>query len=170
MIKDTAYNLEVHLQRIDEKLVYMTTDGAADSVAIADLQDEREVTKHCLLVCNDVRARVESLQIDQRPSLQGAPYTGTVVSVKDHSEAQFIAYKMLKKRQKKLADTMSRLQQRLSFITSADTPRRDHEISQLEEDINISRQCSEICNKASDQASDQKINLIGERIADDDTD
>jgi len=50
MIKDTAYNLEIRLQRIDEKI----TSIAADSPSLPedssiDLQDEKDMTVQYVL-------------------------------------------------------------------------------------------------------------------------
>jgi hypothetical protein len=40
----------------------------------------------------------------------------------------------------------------------------------LQEDLDISKQCLEVCNQASSQVSTHKIHIIGEVVADDDTD
>src|ERR1700761_862612 len=68
MIQDTAYNLELHLRRIDEKLARLTVDNANTSSGSIDLEDEREVTKQCLRICEDARSYIESLS-DRESSL-----------------------------------------------------------------------------------------------------
>src|SRR5688572_894081 len=68
MIMDTAYNLEIHLQRIDEKLALFTTENPGASDTSVDLKDERAVTKQCLRICEDAKSYIESL-IDREPSL-----------------------------------------------------------------------------------------------------
>ena len=50
MIKDTSYNLELHLQRIDEKLTQLNTDNIKFSEISINLEDEREVTEKCLRI------------------------------------------------------------------------------------------------------------------------
>lgn len=61
MAKDTAYNLGVHLQRIDDKLAQSTFDNACNSEIRVDLEDERKATIQCLRICEDGKSRVESL-------------------------------------------------------------------------------------------------------------
>jgi hypothetical protein len=61
MAKDTAYNLGVHLQRIDEKIAQSTFDKACNSDIRVDLEDEREATIQCLCICEDAKSLVKSL-------------------------------------------------------------------------------------------------------------
>lgn len=42
-IKETDYKLNIHLQRIDEKLARIIPEGAPNSASV-NLQDEKEVT------------------------------------------------------------------------------------------------------------------------------
>lgn len=60
MIQDTAYNLEVQLHRVDEKMARFT-DNANILKSTVDLKDERDVTKQCLRICEDARSYLESL-------------------------------------------------------------------------------------------------------------
>ena len=53
MIQDTAYNLQVHIQRIDEKMAPFTTNTISD--LNIDLEDERVVAKQCLQICEEAR-------------------------------------------------------------------------------------------------------------------
>lgn len=61
MTQDTAYNLGVHLQRIDEKMARSTFDNACNSDISVDLEDERKATIQCLSICEDAKSRVKSL-------------------------------------------------------------------------------------------------------------
>ena len=61
MIQDTAYNLELYLQRIDEKMEIFKINCTGSSDFTGDLNDEREVTKQCLRVCEDARHVIESI-------------------------------------------------------------------------------------------------------------
>ena len=74
MIQDTAYNLEVHLQRIDQKTAQFTSENTNISDISIDLNDEREVTKQCLRVCEDARSYIESLTIRESSLLQVVPH------------------------------------------------------------------------------------------------
>jgi hypothetical protein len=73
MTQDTAYNLGVHLQRIDEKMERFNIDSISTSDLTVGLSDEREVTKHCLRVCEDARHYTKSLASREFSFLQGQP-------------------------------------------------------------------------------------------------
>jgi hypothetical protein len=77
MIKDTAYNLEMRLQRIDEKITNLAADRQTllEDSSI-DLQDEKAVTVQCLRICERASSYIKSLQ-DEQPALQTeAPQQG----------------------------------------------------------------------------------------------
>ena len=74
MIQDTAYNLEVHLQRIDQKTAQFTSENTNTSDISIDLNDEREVIKQCLRVCEDARSYIKSLTIRESSLLQEVPH------------------------------------------------------------------------------------------------
>src|ERR1700761_5194449 len=68
MIQDPAYNLELHLRRIDEKMTRLNIENTNTSGASIDLEDEREVPKQCLRICEDAKSYIESLS-DRESSL-----------------------------------------------------------------------------------------------------
>ncbi|KAA8646129.1 uncharacterized protein ATNIH1004_007555 [Aspergillus tanneri] len=142
MIQDTAYNLEVHLQQIDEK---MTTD----------LEDEREVTKQCLRVCEDAKSYIESLTNRETHLLQGegSPQTTAEYDMRQFFEAQLLTRQALYENRDSFAQIISRLGKRLESL----------------EDTNTPKQCLEVCKVAS-EVSRQKIYRIGEVTADGDSD
>ena len=74
MIQDTAYNLEVHLQRIDQKTAQFTSENTNTSDISIDLNDEREVIKQCLRVCEDARSYIKYLTIRESSLLQEVPH------------------------------------------------------------------------------------------------
>jgi hypothetical protein len=55
-------------------------------------------------------------------------------------------------------------------MASNGDPDDESEMLRLQEEINIQKQCLEVCKQASAQVSSQKIHIIGEVIADDDCD
>ncbi len=61
MIKNTAYDLETRLQRIDASL---RTDSTSADISV-DLPDERVVTRQCLRICQDAQSYLKSLQDGQ---------------------------------------------------------------------------------------------------------
>lgn len=66
--------------------------------------------------------------------------------------------------------TMGRLQERLNSVTFNGGPERESETLQFQKEIEIAKQCLDVCKEASQQVSSQKLNIIGEVIADDDCD
>lgn len=168
MVQDTAYDLDMHLQRIDEKLALLTAqDDSASDVSI-DLEDEREVTKQCLRICEDAKSFIESLTQRESAVLQEVPRNVTSDDVEKRFEAQLLTRQTLDENRAGFTDIISRLQARLnSLITNGN--RSSEERLALQEDIQISRQCLEVCNMAS-EVSRQKIYRIGEVVADGDSD
>ncbi|KAK4089230.1 hypothetical protein Purlil1_6219 [Purpureocillium lilacinum] len=85
----------------------------------------------------------------------------------DTFEAQLLTRQALAENRDRVVEVIGRLRERLeSIILDGNTDAR----LQLLEDINTSKQCLEVCNMASSQVSQQKIHIIGEVIADGDSD
>ena len=168
MIKDTTYNLEIRLQRIDEKI----TSVAAGRPTLAEdsninLQDEKAVTVQCLRICERASSFIKSLQ-DGQPAIQRESTQQSAGYVLNQFEAQLLTQKSLNENRDNLLETIGRLRERLSAITSNGGPDGERETLLLQEEINISKQCIEVCKEASNQVSSQKIHIIGEVIADED--
>ncbi len=165
MIKDTTYNLEVRLQRVETSLSTDSTSADAD----IDLEDEKEVTSQCLRVCENAQSYLETLQ-NGRASLRREATTPTGV-VQSQFEAELIMTRTLMESRSNFIQTISRLQERLVTITSTEGAERELETSRLREDISISKQCLEVCQMATDQVHHhRKIHSVGEVRADDDSD
>jgi hypothetical protein len=166
LIKDTSYSLEVRLRRIEALIV---TDGSATHNTSVDLEDEREATLQCIRICEDAKSYLDSLQ-NQQPSLrQPAPVTLSD-TVHSQFEAVLKTSQVLNQNQENLAQTIRDLQQRLSSFLSSEGPQRSSQEERLRADIDMSRQCLEVCKIASEQLRYQKIHTIGEVHAEDDTD
>jgi hypothetical protein len=121
LTKYTAYDLEMQLQRIDERIVQNTN---------LNLEDESTVTKQCLRICEDTMAYIESLTSQEPTLTQEAPKNAAEDSIQN------------------LQLVVDRLRQRLeSPIEKAS--RNDEERLRLQEDINVLKQCLEICETAS---------------------
>lgn len=169
MIQDTAYDLEVHLQRIDEKMERFNIDKTSISDSTVDLSDEREVTKQCLRVCDDARHYIESLTSREFLLLQRRPQEDTKDSEQSCFEAQLLTRQALNDNRDNFSAIITQLRDRLERLVLKNDPSDEKERSRLQEDINTSKQCLEVC-KAAKEVSSQKIYRIGEVIADGDSD
>lgn len=165
MIQDTAYNLEVHLQRIDEKMALSTTATTPGDTSI-DLNDERAVTKQCLRICEDARSYIDSLT-DREPSLQHETTSEHPEDEQNQFEAQMLTRKALDENRDKFAEIIGRLRGRLE---SSALDEGDNDRARLQEDIDNYKQCLELCKRASDEVSRRQIYTIGEAVADGDSD
>jgi len=133
------------------------------------LKDERAVTKQCLLICEDARSYIESLTKRESSLLQEAPQNAAEEYMRDRFEAQLLTRQALDGNRDRFAEIIGRLRGRLESLALNGDPRNDNERLRLQEDINISKQCLEVCKVAS-EVSHQKIYRIGEVIADGDSD
>jgi len=174
MVKDTSYNLELRLQRIEEAIAAAAADSntaaelGAEASASINLQDEREVTRQCLRICQDAQSYIESLQKEQSSELPTiSPLEG---SVRSQFEAELRTSRMLNENRESVVQTISYLQRRLASVVMASNDREHSQVATLLEDINVAKQCLEVCKEASSQIQQRKIHVIGEVIADDDND
>jgi hypothetical protein len=166
MIQDTSYDLELRLRRIDEKMTRLNIENTNSSGVSIDLEDEREVTKQCLRICEDARSYIESLSNRESSLLPEAPQN---VVEENSFEAQLRTRQALDENRDSFAETIDHLRKRLESLVQNDDPEKDNERSRLQADINISKQCLDVCKVAS-EVSRQKVYRIGEVIADDDSD
>ena len=170
MIKDTTYNLEMHLQRIDEKITSVDTNRPTllEDSSI-DLQDEKAVTVQCLSICERASSYIKSFQ-DEQPVLQHDAPQQSAKYVWDQFEAQLLTQKSLNENRNNLLETIVRLRERLDSINSNGGTDGESETLRFQEEINFSKQCLEVCRQASNQVSSQKIHIIGEVVAEEDCD
>ncbi|EED17217.1 conserved hypothetical protein [Talaromyces stipitatus ATCC 10500] len=169
MIQDTVYNLELRLRRIDEKMAQFPLNDCDASSTSIDLKDERAVTQQCIRVCKDARSYIESL-ISRDSSLLPHLHVSHNGSedVQGISEAQQRTRQVLDESQSQFEDVIGHLQRRLQSLLLEREP-NDTERLRLQEDIDISRQCLEVCKTAS-EVSRQKIYRVGEVVADGESD
>ncbi|KAH8678494.1 hypothetical protein BX600DRAFT_149713 [Xylariales sp. PMI_506] len=168
IIKDAVYDLEMHLRHIDEKLTGMAGgDGTSVSNTTIDLQNERDVTRQCLNICETAAAYIQSLQ-DGNPVLQEM-LPGSADTTQDKFAVQLETNQVMNDARDKFAEKIGRLQQRLDWLDSSDNPDRDRERVQLQQEIDVSRQCLEVCRQVSGQVT-KKVHTIGEAVAEPDSD
>ena len=166
MIQDTAYSLELHLRRIDEKMAQLTIEHVNTPGISIDLKDEREVTKQCLRVCEDAKSYLQSLSNRASSLLHGTPPSAVR---EQFYEAQLRTSQALDETRDSFTQTLGHLSRRLESLVQNATSESDNERMRLESDINTSKQCLDVCNMAS-EVSRQKVYRIGEVIADGDSD
>lgn len=166
MIQDTEYNLELRLRRIDEKTTRSSIENTNASGVSIDLGDEREVTKQCLRICEDAKSYIESLS-DREPSL--LPEHPQKAAGNDSFEAQVRTRQALDKHRNGFVETIGYLQKRLDGLIQDGGPGQDNERSRLQADVNISKQCLEVC-KVANEVSRQTVFRIGEVIAEGESD
>ncbi|OAA40900.1 hypothetical protein ISF_09789 [Cordyceps fumosorosea ARSEF 2679] len=169
MVKDTMYQLNLQLQRINDKMENWPPTGGVDSSATKpaiDLDDERQVTKQCLQICEDAKLYLESLACRDSPLLD-QPALGSSAILQQRFEAQLLTRQALNDNQASLVNIITRLRERLeTVLTDGDSGER----LRLNEDMHASRQCLEVCKLASSEVTNQKIHIIGEVVADGDSD
>lgn len=169
MIKDTAYNLEVHLQQIDEKLTRYNSQGDNAPDTSIDLQDERAVTQQCLRICKNASSYIESLANRESTLLQDGRQNDTEDSFRDDLQAQELTRQAINTSQASFLRVINCLGERLQSMVLNKGAGDENERSRLQEDINISKQCLQVC-KVAGEISSQRIHKIGEAIAEDDSD
>ncbi|KAH7330540.1 hypothetical protein BKA65DRAFT_509594 [Rhexocercosporidium sp. MPI-PUGE-AT-0058] len=170
MVKDTAYNLEIRLQRIDDKMAALTSyHSTPQEGSSIDLQDEKAVTIQCLRICERATSYIQSLQNEQ-PTLQREALGQSAGEILRQFEAQLLTQKTLTENRDKLTETMRCLRERLESVTLNRSEDCETDTLRLKEEIEFSKQCLEVCREATSQVSTQKIHIIGEVIADGDCD
>ncbi|KAL4934235.1 uncharacterized protein BDV17DRAFT_248728 [Aspergillus undulatus] len=170
MVKDTSYSLEEHLQRIDEKLARLTIENNDGLGGNIDLKDERAVTKQCLRICEDARSYIESLTNRESVLRQDSSQNVTgEAAVQQRFNVQRLTRQALDENQKSFVEIIGHLQKRLEDLIVNGDSGDNNERLRLQEDLDISKQCLEVCQVASD-VSNQKIFKIGEVVADGESD
>ena len=167
-MKNTIYDLQLRLQRIDDKVHSLTQSSVGDaSSASVDLGNERQVTARCLQICQDAKSFFESLTQGNPNLLQGTFQGGCEADLRDEFEAQLLTRQIVNDSQQSLVKTIARLRERLELVVVGGDA---NDRSRLQEDIQMSKKCLEVCTMASNEVTNQKIHIIGEVTADGDSD
>jgi hypothetical protein len=99
--------------------------------------------------------------------LQDVSSGSSANDLQDQFEAQLLTRQALVENQTSFVNIITRLRERLeSAVLDGDANER----SRLQEDIQISKQCLEVCKLASNEVSSQKIHIIGDAVAEGDSD
>lgn len=170
VIKDTTYNLEVHLQRIDDKLAQYKSGITHTADTSIDLCDEKVVTQQCLRICQNASAYIETLTSQESAVLKGAPQTTQKETMSGDFEAQVLARQAFSASQATLSGVINSLTDRLqTIVVEKKGDETTQERSRLQDDLDMSRQCLEVCKMAG-EVYHQKIHTIGEAVAEDNSD
>ncbi|KAJ5194895.1 uncharacterized protein N7498_008333 [Penicillium cinerascens] len=143
LIQDTAYNLEVNLQRVNEKMSRFILDNINTLDISIDINDEKEVAKKCLRICEDVRSCIESRANRESFILQERPQNATEDDMQTCFEAQALTRQVLEESRDSFTQVIGRLQKRLESLLPNMNPGDDNERLRLQHDINTSKQCLE---------------------------
>ena len=168
IIQDTTHDLNVQLQRIDEKMSSLTAEKPRSLDAGINLKDERAVTGQCLHICQEAKTYLESL-VSKEKILQAPNDLGPGKDAPDQFEAQNLTRESIDNYRDGFAETIGRLKERLDAMLSAEAPNNEQR-AQLQKDILASQQCLEVCKEASNEVSRRRIYQVGEAVSDGDSD
>ncbi|KAK2038159.1 hypothetical protein LZ31DRAFT_508471 [Colletotrichum somersetense] len=169
MVKDTSYNLNIRLQRIDDKIALLPQNPTENHDTNIDLSNERAVTERCLRICEDATSYLESLA-NQEPLSQPRRSWEHSRDRQLNFEAPNLTRQVLDQNRDNIAEMVGRLRERLDLLSPDKSPANDQERGRLQQELDFSRQCLEICKLASTEVTRQKNHSIGEAIADGDSD
>ncbi|KAL7945401.1 hypothetical protein V8C42DRAFT_345007 [Trichoderma barbatum] len=163
MIRETTADLEAHLRDIDDKLATIAShpqrdpDPAANE-SVRRMEEERQSTQQCLLICESAKSHLQNLQdgfqpLGVRPDDAQAK---TAVALSDARNRMVLMITDLQKRLVALSEQ--------SLSTEVSLPPRQVEEDRLRllKEIDTARQCLEVCNLAADQASRQRVHVFGD--------
>lgn len=169
MTQDASEDLQLQLQRIDEKLASLSSDDAPSSDVHMDLRDEKAVIRQCLRICQDAKIFIESMLTRQPYVLQEASPINSTDTEQNSFDAQFATRQALVESQGRITEVINRLVNRLEHLVLEDGTGVDEDRKRLQADLNASRQCLEVC-KVATEMSRQKIYRVGEVDADGNSD
>lgn len=167
VIDDTMYDLNVQLQRINEKIGSSTVGSTDTSDTNIDLMDEQAVTQQCLRICEQARCYFDSLTTGE-PSLKHEAAAVHAADGPHHFEAQMLTRKLVDESREKFSETIGRLQGRLETLSLEGG--HDSERARLQEEIDHNKRNLAICKTAADEVYRQKVFRVGESVAEGDSD
>jgi len=167
-VETLAYNLEMKIHLIDEKITALSSDQAVDDGSNLELQDEKTVAKRCLQICRDASASIEIFQAQHDLLRREGPPNES--ALESSFESRIVTQQALDDSRDAFAKTISHLSRQLDSMITADNPHREQERSRFLEDMDAAKGCLDLVKEVSNQASQQKIHIIGEVSADNHTD
>ncbi|KAM6518676.1 hypothetical protein FSOLCH5_007439 [Fusarium solani] len=167
MVQDTTYNLNVQLQRINEKMERFPSEEP--DTTRSDFRDESAVIKHCIGICEEAMSRIGSM-IDRERRVYSAALSeqATADATSTHPklfQAHEETREMLENNRDSIAKFLGRLQERLNSLAMEQHPDSERRKMQLEKDIRALEDSLEVCRIASTEVSRQKVHTFGEVVA-----
>lgn len=170
MVQDTTYNLNVQLQRINEKIERFPSEEP-DTIG-SQFRDESTVIRHCIRICEEAMSRIGSLAererrvysaaLSQKAPPDAAPTHHKIFQAHEETRG------MLDSNRDNIARFLGRLQERLNSVgQQPDSARRETE---LKEDIKALEDSLEVCRIATTEVSRQKVHTFGEFVAEGESD
>lgn len=172
MIQSTTQDLEDHLQEVSTKLEALST-RATSSTNIASglerqrIQDEKNSTEQCLMICGDVLSHINKMRLLPLPEGSSAITDITTLSLQDLNHSHIITISTLLECSDKLEATVSQLkahemQNRLQQSRPAElNPVYIAKEAQKLQDERLSvQQCLAICTEASGNANSDRIHTL----------
>jgi hypothetical protein len=148
LIQDTTYNLEINLRQVEEKMSRFILDSANTPPTSIDTNDEKEVTKECLRICEDLRSCIESRANCGSFLLQDRPQNATEDNMPTCFEAQVLTRQVLEENRVRFTQIIGHLQKRLESLLQNKNPEYDNERERLQHDFDNLKQCLEVCRVA----------------------
>lgn len=177
MISNTTTDLEEHLQEIERKLeaLPLRADAMSDEEAAERdrMRIERESTKQCLVICQQVSEQVNQLRPNVFEDLTATKGSHQVDVASGHVSAKRVTASALQELQEKLINTTSTLEQHLQDIdnklrsppSSAARILGGAERDQVQAEKESIEQCLAICTQASQQADQFRTNVFEDVLA-----
>ncbi|OTA03235.1 hypothetical protein A9Z42_0036780 [Trichoderma parareesei] len=169
-IQEATTDLKAHLKVIDQKLAITAQasrqgpDSAANEV-IERLRRERQSAQQCLRICEDATSFLHTLPNSQ-PEQDSPTETATTIT-----DARDKVAHMLAELQKQL---LALTERSLAINDTPDQPKQQQQQQYLEEgrlrllqQIEMAEQCLEACNLAVAQASRQRVHVLDNVVAED---
>lgn len=168
MIKETTADLQDHLRDIDQKLTAIVSrekqePDPATYESVRRMEEEKQSAQQCLLICESAKSHLQSLQerfepMDARHDPSRAKTAAAL------SEARDRMVVMITDLQKRL---IALSEQSMSTEVSLRPVHLEEDRLRLLKEIDTAKQCLEVCNLASDQASRQRVHVFGDVSAED---
>jgi hypothetical protein len=147
MVQDTAYNLNVQLQRINEKMERFPSEEP-DTTG-AGFRDERTVIRHCIGICEEAMTRIRSLLDRERRAYSAALSEQITADGASTHPKLFQAHEetreMLHNNRDNIAKFLGRLQEGLSSLAMGQHRDSEQRETQLKEDIRALEDSLEVC-------------------------
>ena len=175
LIANTTSDLEEHLQEIDKKLrnhniqgPRTTSENAAEQ---AQIQEERDSTEQCLSICAKVSEHINQIQpkaFDNAQTVLDTPQA-IIAALGADVSAKRVTGTALKECNGRLAHTTAQLQEHLQNINktlktfsreASMTSEHANEQCRIQEEKRSVEQCLGICAEATEQAEQERTNVV----------